>query len=157
MVIRAMVTGSFDPISSGHAALVKRCSELFDEVYVVAFQNADKPCFYPLEKRKKLLAAAFSGLDNVKVDCSSGSVADYATGHGVNLIVRGIRTKEDADYELFMARVNRTLAPGVTTVFMPPDEGLSEVSSTEIRRRIEAGEPLETLVPPGVEEIIAEK
>ena len=71
--------------------------------------------------------------------------------------MRGIRTKEDADYELFMARVNRTLAPGVTTVFMPPDEGLSEVSSTEIRRRIEAGEPLETLVPPGVEEIIAEK
>ena len=54
-----MVTGSFDPISSGHAALVKRCSELFDEVYVVAFQNAEKHCFYPLEKRKKLLAAAF--------------------------------------------------------------------------------------------------
>ena len=152
---KVILTGSFDPITNGHLALVKRCADLFEEVHVVAFLNADKVNTYTASQHEEMLAAACEGMDNVITASDGGMVVDYCRRHGINIIVRGLRGAEDLDYEMEMARNNRGYAPEITTFFLPADSENADISSGEVRRRFAAGEDISGLVPERVAALMA--
>lgn len=151
---KVLLAGSYDPITNGHAALVRKCAALFDEVHAVVFINAEKVCRFSLEERKKMLALAFSDLDNVVVGAYEGMVVDYAREHGINILVRGVRGAEDVEYEMVMANNNREYAPEITTLFLPADKELSTLNSGDVRKKLERGESIRDSVPLPVAEYI---
>lgn len=152
---KVILTGSFDPITNGHLALVKTCARLFDEVHAVAFLNADKVNTYSPAQREAMLEAACEGIDNVVTASDDGMVVDYCRRNGINIIVRGLRGREDLDYEMEMARNNRGYAPDIITFFLPADSENADISSGEVRRRFAAGEDISGLVPERVAALMA--
>lgn len=138
--MKAIVTGSFDPITVGHADLIKRASQIFDEVYAVMFINPDKEYYFSFEKRLEMLKTVCGDMKNVTVDSSLGYVVDYCAEHGIGIIVRGIRDAEDLKYETEMAEMNHTLNPDVETLFLPAKPELVSVSSTGVREAVKNGE-----------------
>ncbi|MBQ7603790.1 MAG: pantetheine-phosphate adenylyltransferase [Clostridia bacterium] len=138
---KALITGSFDPITTGHLDIITRAAGLFDAVYVVAFENAEKKCMFSPEKRLRLMEKACSGIKNVITDYYDGYVVDYMKIHGIDVIVRGIRNPGDAEYELMMAKNNRKLYEKAGTVFLPASDGFEKISSTAVREAIGRGEP----------------
>ena len=137
---KAMITGTFDPITTGHLDIIARAASLFDAIYVVAFENADKRCRFAPEKRLEIMRRACSGIDNVITDYYDGYVVDYMKIHEIDVLVRGIRNADDAAYELFMAHNNRRFYDRAETVFLPASEELAGVSSTAVREALEKGE-----------------
>lgn len=154
---KVLLAGSYDPITNGHAALVRKCAALFDEVYAVVFINAEKTCLFSLEQRKEMLRLAFAGLDNVTVDAYEGMTVDYARKNGINILVRGVRGASDVEYEMIMANNNRRYAPEITTLFLPADEELSGLSSGAVREKLKRGESIRDYVPAPVCEYIERK
>ena len=103
-----------------------------------------------------MLAAACEGMDNVITASDGGMVVDYCRRNGINIIVRGLRGREDLEYEMTMAKNNSSYAPGVSTFFLPADEAYGNVSSSEVRRRFASGDDISDLVPAGVEALMKE-
>lgn len=151
---KIILTGSFDPITNGHLALVKTCARLFGQVHVVAFLNADKVNTYTSSQREEMLAAACRGMENVVTASDDGMVVDYCRRNGINIIVRGLRGREDLDYEMTMAKNNSIYDSSVATFFLPADEEHGDISSSEVRRRFALGEDISHLVPAGVAELM---
>lgn len=141
-----MITGSFDPVTLGHEDIIRRAAALFPSVRVVIFVNDEKPGLFPLEKRLSLLRAVCAKYPNVSVDFDRGMVVDYAAREGISLIVRAVRDEKDLPYELAMADYNRTHG-GVETLLLCASPALGAISSTEVRRRIAAGEDPSELLP----------
>lgn len=137
--MKAIVTGSFDPVTTGHLDLIKRASRLFDEVYAVVFVNPQKDYFFPIGRRVEMLRLACAEIENVTVDGSAGLVADYCRLHGISVIVRGIRNSRDIDYETEMADINRVLGGGLETVFLSARKELADVSSSAVRQKLSEG------------------
>ena len=137
---KALITGSFDPITTGHLDIITRAAAIFDAVFVVAFENAGKKCMFSPEKRLALMARACSGIKNVVTDYYDGYVVDYMKIHGIDIIVRGIRNSDDAVYELMMAQNNKKLFEKAETVFLPASEGFEDISSTSVREAVLRGE-----------------
>lgn len=152
---RALVTGSFDPITKGHEDIIRRACEAFDEVYVVAFVNAEKKGFFPKEKRLELLRKVCRKFPKVSVDLSLGYVCDYAKEKAVTAIVRGVRDERDRAYEEEMARYNFEHS-GVKTVFFPAAEELSSLSSSRVRDILTAGGDASALLPEEISQEICE-
>lgn len=152
---KVLLAGSYDPITNGHLALIRTCAALFDEVYVVAFINAEKDAHFPTALREQMLRVACAPFANVITGSDSGYVVDYAARHGIPILVRGIRDENDLSYEMHMANNNRKFNPSITTVFLPADPSIASVSSSAVRERLARGEDITSLVPPGVAELIA--
>lgn len=150
---KALVPGTFDPVTKGHLALIEAAAALFDEVTVCILINPEKHCMFDEETRKEALKAAARGLDNVTIASCHGMTADYAKEIGADVIVRGIRNEKDTVYELEMADFNfrRT---GVKTLFFPAPQELRALSSTQIRESLLSGEMPEDSLPLGVSEIL---
>ena len=141
-----MLTGSFDPVTVGHEDIIRRAAAAFDRLRVTVFLNPDKPGMFSAEERVRFLHAVTAKYPNVSVDFDSGMVVDYARREGVSLLLRSLRGVSDLDYEMKMADFNRQNGE-VETVFFPGDPALSSVSSSEVRRRILAGEDPSPLLP----------
>ncbi len=148
MIHRALVPGTFDPVTLGHMNLVHRALEMFDEVTICIFHNAAKMrhCF-TVEQRLALLRAACEPLDRVTVDVCDGYVADYTAAHHICALVKGVRCEEDLTYEFAQAEYNRTHNPSVDTILLPPEPHLSAISSTAVRDKLSMGESVESLIP----------
>ena len=151
------VTGSFDPITRGHAEVVRRALQMFDKAVVVIAVNDTKPGFLPLEDRREIAEAALKDMPGVQVDVCEGLVYKYCNRRGINTIVRGVRGEEDREYEEFMARYNLEKG-GVETVFISA-EGLQDISSTALRRALAQGdeEAAQRLCAPGTYPLIKQK
>lgn len=140
-----LVPGSYDPVTLGHLSVIATAAGMAEMVYVVIFVNPEKECHFPTERRLDFLRAACAKFPNVRVSYDGGMVADFAAVYGVSFILKGIRDERDFLYERAMADYNR--ANGIETVFLPSSPELRGISSTEVRRRIDAGEPLDGLLP----------
>lgn len=153
---KVLLAGSYDPITNGHLALVRTCASLFSQVHVVSFLNADKTVTYSADRRLAMLTAACEDIPGTVVATDDGMVVDYARRNGIRILVRGVRGEADLPYEMEMARNNHAYDPDVTTFFLPADASLQDVSSSEVRRRLAAGEDISHLVPPAVAALMAE-
>lgn len=142
----ALVTGSFDPITVGHADIVCRAAALFDHVTVLVAQNEEKTYMFTAWERAEIARAAFLDMPNVTVDVCDGYVAEYAKATGAVAFVRGIRDSKDVAYEQDMAERNFGYC-GRDTVLLFAKPEFHTVSSTAVRAKLAAGESVEGLVP----------
>ena len=148
-----LLPGTFDPPTRGHYAVIEEASRRFDEVRVVIFVNPDKTCLFPLSDRLEFLRLATAGLPNVTVGSSEGLVADYVRENGLSFIVKGVRTERDYLYEREMADWNAE--HGAKTFLFPAPAAVREISSTELRLRLERGLPFDEIAAPGTAEAVA--
>lgn len=132
-----LVTGTFDPVTKGHMAVIEEALRLFDEVVVAVLVNPEKKCMFTPEERLALLNAALSGNTRVKTLYSEDYAVDVARRVGADKLVRGVRGEGDEAYENAMAEYNR--AHGFDTVFVTP-ERYADVSSTRARELISKGD-----------------
>lgn len=129
-IMRALFPGSFDPVTQGHQDVLRRAALLFDEVVVCVMFNANKTGRFPITERLDRLRAAATDLSNVTVDSHTGGLlVDYCRRGGIDVVIRGVRSAADLDYEIPMARMNHELAE-VETFFITADPAPAHVSST---------------------------
>lgn len=145
---KALYAGSFDPLTNGHANMIKRAAKLCDELVVGVIRNPSKQAYFSTEERVRLIRKAVEGLANVQVDSFSGLLADYVNRNGFNMVFRGLRGNMDFDYEIQMAHMNaRLYEEKVETVFLMTHPHFSFISSTMAKEVFELGGSIEGLVP----------
>ncbi len=138
-----MLPGSYDPMTLGHLDVVRRASGIFERVFVALLVNPEKKYMFSVQDRIKIARLSCEGLDNVTVVYSEGYTADLAAELGCCALVKGIRNSTDFEYEENMARFNAERTVGLETLFLPAKNGLSDVSSTLVRRLIAEGNTAE--------------
>ena len=146
---RALFPGSFDPFTAGHHSIVKRTLALVDEVIVGIGFNEGKKGFIPLEKRLEMIRALYADESRVKVLPYSGLTVDFAKEQEADVIVRGIRSVKDFEYEESIADINRKLS-GIETVFLFTEPELAAVSSSVVRELIHYGKDVSMFLPEGM-------
>jgi pantetheine-phosphate adenylyltransferase len=148
--IIAAYSGTFDPITLGHNDIIHRASRMFPKLIVAVGSNVAKNPKFTLEERCELIRAAVADLDNVEVVGFSGLVVDFAKENGVTVLVRGVRTVVDVDYEKQLAVMNRDLYPQLDTVMLTPSPEFAHLSSSLVRELAGLGAPVKKLVPKAV-------
>lgn len=144
---RAVCPGSFDPVTNGHLDIVSRASRLFDEVVVATGVNASKNRLFTPEERMEMLREACAPYPNVRVAGFGGLLTDFCRENDVTAIVKGLRAVSDFDYELQMAQMNASLAPGLETVFVPTAPEYSFLASSLVKEVASFGGDVSRLVP----------
>jgi pantetheine-phosphate adenylyltransferase len=152
----AVFPGSFDPLTRGHEDLVRRALSFADQVIVAVAVNITKQPLFTLDERVSLIRQAVAD-PRVEVRSFDGLLADFVRAAGATLIVRGLRAVSDFEYEFQMALMNRTLAPGVETVFVVPAFDLTYLSSSLVREVARFGGDVSRLVHPAVEQALKRK
>ena len=149
----AVYPGTFNPISNGHTDLVERAAGLFDKIIVaVVGQNQQKSNALPLAQRMQLTNEVLGHLDNVEVTSFDNLLTQFVKECGANIILRGLRTVADFEYEFQLVGMNRVLEPSIETVFLAPAEHLSYISSTLVREIASYGGDISKFVDPVVVE-----
>ena len=153
----AIYPGSFDPFTNGHRNVIERGVKVFDTVVVAVAHNTSKKTIFTLEERVEILNEIFGDREDVKVDYFEGLLVDYVKKMGTNIVLRGMRTVSDFEYELQMALANKSLSQELETVFMVTDSEFSHISSSVIREVVSLGGSAENMVPDIVEKKLREK
>ncbi|MEA5446126.1 pantetheine-phosphate adenylyltransferase [Gammaproteobacteria bacterium AB-CW1] len=151
MSVKALYPGTFDPITNGHADLVRRAARLFDSVVVAIAASPGKQPRFSLDERVRFAELALEELDNVEVKPFEGLTVEFAREHGISAIVRGLRAVSDFEFEFQLAAMNRHLENGVETVFLTPSEQYTFVSSSLVREIASLGGDVSDFVHPTVE------
>jgi pantetheine-phosphate adenylyltransferase len=154
---KAVYPGSFDPISYGHIDLAQRGLKIFDELIVAVARNVSKTMLFSPDERVAMVTEVFDGVPGVTVDSYDGMTVDYVRRAGANVILRGIRTVTDFEYEFQMAMVNRHFADDLETVFMMTSNEYSFLSSHFIKETVALGGDASDFVPPAVQTRLKEK
>ena len=151
---RAVFAGSFDPVTTGHIDIVERAAAMFDELIVCIFHNVQKEGCFPLDDRVQFLREAVAHVPNARVDVFSGLLTDYMKQQNACVVVRGLRSVKDFEYEENHAAMVRHLMPESDTIFLLTRPDLTFVSSSGVRELIRFRGPVQGLVPPAVERAI---
>src|SRR4051794_33226044 len=146
----AVYTGVFDPVHLGHLDVIQRGSLLFDRLIVAVGDNPDKSPFFTLEERVRLLEQVAAPFANVEVQRFAGLAVRFVREVGARVILRGLRTTSDMEYEFNMSLANTMLDPEIETVFLMAKEAYSHVSSSLLRQIATFGGPLDKFVSPDV-------
>jgi pantetheine-phosphate adenylyltransferase len=141
----AVYAGSFDPVTNGHLAIVHKALALVDQLHVLVAVNPGKQPWFSAAERVELLRAVLPA--GVQVASTAGYVVDYARQVEARWLIRGVRDGADATSELQLAALNTSLAPDVSTWFVPADPTTFEISSSRLKALCAAGQPLEALCP----------
>ena len=153
----AIYPGTFNPITNGHTDLVQRAAGLFDKIIVAVGTNTQKGNALPTDQRVELAKEVLAGLENVEVTSFEGLLTDFVSQQGANIILRGLRTVADFEYEFQLVAMNRVLDPSIETVFLAPAEHLSYISSTLVREIASLGGDISNFVHPAVAKAINAK
>lgn len=143
----ALFPGTFDPFTLGHLDLVRRAAALFPRLTVAVATHPEKRHLLPLEERLELIRRSTADLDQVEVTAIEGLVVLAARRLGAGILVRGVRSGTDLDYELSMAGSNRAMAPEVDTVLLVASPATAHITGTLVRQIATLGGPLEPFVP----------
>lgn len=154
---RALYPGSFDPITFGHVDLIRRGVSLFGEITVAVAENPSKSPVFTATERVEMLKYLFRDEPAVKVTNFKGLVVEFCQQNGFSVILRGLRTVSDFEFEYQMALTNRSLAPAVETVFVMPSEQFSFTSSRLIKEVIDGGGDVSRFLPSDVETRLRQK
>ncbi|EGF86888.1 pantetheine-phosphate adenylyltransferase [Gemella sanguinis M325] len=153
----AIVPGSFDPITYGHIDIIKRSTQLFDEVIVAILVNPDKKYLFTLEEREEMINESIKDFNNVKVDSFSGLLVNYAKKVNSTVIVRGLRAVSDFEYEMQLTFMNKALDDNIETFYMMANKQYSFISSSIVKGVSGFGADLSKFVPKHVEEKLEKK
>lgn len=129
----AIYPGSFDPITNGHIDILKSGSEIFDKVIIAVSYNTNKKGFLSIEERVELIKLSTSELKNVEVDFFEGLTVEYAKKKNADVLLRGLRTSFDFEYELQLSQTNNALNKNLKTVFLITKPEYNFISSSMVR------------------------
>lgn len=155
---KALYAGSFDPLTNGHLDIIRRASKFTGELVVGVISNPQKKPLFTVEERIGMIGEICADLDNVTVSSFTGLLADYVNDNGFDMVVRGLRSSTDFEYELQMAQMNaRLYRDDVETVFLMTDPKYSFISSTIAKEVSSLGGDIAGTVPDVVLEAMKEK
>ena len=146
----AIYPGTFDPLTLGHEDIIRRAAQLFDHVVLGVAESLGKKPIFARDERMEVAREALADLGNVSVVGFSGLLVEFAKTHHAKIVVRGVRSVTDFDYEFQMAGMNRQMMPELETIFMTPSEQHQYVSGTLVREIARMNGDIERFVAPTV-------
>ncbi|MCI5588450.1 MAG: pantetheine-phosphate adenylyltransferase [Lachnospiraceae bacterium] len=144
---KAVFPGSFDPVTNGHLDLIKRASKMFDGLVVGVLINSAKKPLFSIEERVEMLEELTSEFGNVTVQSFDGLLVDFVKMTGSDVIVRGLRTSQDFEYELPLAQTNYKLSDGTDTIFLATSPEHSYISSSAVKELLRYNADISNMVP----------
>ncbi len=144
--IRAIFPGSFDPITNGHLDVIKRAIKLFDELIVAVGRSPIKNPLFTPEERVEMIAELVKDIPRVSVESFDCLTVEYAARKKADVILRGLRSLTDVQYEFQLAMTNRAVS-GIDTVFVMTSEQYGFTTSTMIREVAALGGDVSKLIP----------
>lgn len=153
----AVYTGVFDPVHRGHLDVIERGSRLFGKLVVAVGNNPDKKTFFSPEERVDLLQRVTKPFPNVEVHSFDGLAVRFTREAGGAIMLRGLRTLSDMEYEFTMSLMNLNLDPEIETVFLMAREEFSHVSSSLLRQVATLGGELTKFLPPEIQAALRER
>lgn len=147
---KAIYPGSFDPVTLGHLDIITRSAKLVDHLIVGVLNNSSKTPLFSVDERVNMLKEVTKDLDNVEIMSFSGLLVDFARGHNVSTIIRGLRAVTDFEYELAMSQTNRVAAPEIDTVFLTTGLKYAYLSSSIVKEMAMYGGDISHFVPEAV-------
>ncbi|WP_019557900.1 pantetheine-phosphate adenylyltransferase [Thiomicrorhabdus arctica] len=150
MSITAVYPGTFDPITSGHADLIKRAARFYDRLIIAVADNRNKKSLFSLAERIELAQTVLADFENVEVIGFDTLLVDFVHEVSGNVLLRGLRAVSDFEYEFQLASMNRKLAPEIETMFMTPSEQYAFISSSLVKEISALGGDVSEFVHPAV-------
>jgi len=147
--VRAIFPGSFDPITNGHLDVINRSIKLFDELIIAVGRSPIKNPLFTPEERVEMIAELVADMPGVSVESFEGLTVEYAAKKKADVILRGLRSLTDVQYEFQLAMTNRAVA-GIETVFVMTSEQYGFTSSTLIREVASLGGNVSNLIPESI-------
>ncbi|AKC32339.1 pantetheine-phosphate adenylyltransferase [Candidatus Pantoea carbekii] len=157
MINKAIYCGTFDPITLGHLDIIIRAGKLFNNIVIAIADNSDKNPLFSLDERVNLACEATKHLSNVHVVGFSGLITNFAKKQNANILIRGLRTTLDLEYELQLAHMNRYLLPNLESIFLMASEKLSFISSSLVKEVAQYAGNVQNLLPAIVHQAIIKK
>lgn len=153
----AVYTGTFDPVHRGHLDVIDRGRRLFDRLIVGVGINPDKTTFFDIDERVALIERVTADFANVEVRKFDGLAVRFVRDAGARIMLRGLRTLSDMEYEFTMSLMNRNLDSEIETVFLMAKEEFSHVSSSLLRQIGQLGGDLTKFLPDPVKDALIQK
>jgi pantetheine-phosphate adenylyltransferase len=153
----AVYTGMFDPVHLGHLDIIRRGSALYDRLVVGVGMNPEKSAFFSAEERVELLRIVCKPFANVVVKEFDGLAVRFVRALGAGIMLRGLRTLSDMEYEFNMSLTNQNLDSEIETVFLMAQVEHSHFSSSLIRQIMMLGGELDPFLPPGIHAAILQR
>ncbi len=153
----AVYTGTFDPVHLGHIDVISRGSRLFDRLIVGVGINPEKAALFEIDERVELIRSVIGEYDNVEVKKFEGLAVRFVRESGARIMVRGLRTLSDMEYEFTMSLMNLNLDPEIETVFLMSKEEFSHVNSSLLRQIARLGGDLTKFLHPSVKAALIKK
>ncbi|SBT12656.1 pantetheine-phosphate adenylyltransferase [Vibrio celticus] len=125
--------GTFDPLTNGHLDIIERTSSMFDSLVIGVAASPSKNTMFSLNERVNLVQESCKHLTNVSVVGFSGLLVDFAREQEANILIRGLRTTMDFEYEFGLTSMYRKLLPELESIFLTPSEEYAFLSSTIVR------------------------
>ena len=148
--LTAVYPGTFDPMTLGHADLMRRASNLFDRLVLAVAAGHHKRTMFTIAERLEMAQEIAAPYPNVEVMAFRGLLRNFVVDLGAKVVIRGLRAVSDFEYEFQMAGMNRQLMPDVETVFMTPSDQFQFVSGTFVREIATLGGDVSKFVAPSV-------
>jgi len=148
-IVRAIFPGTFDPITNGHLDVINRSTKLFDELIIAVGTSPVKNTIFTPQQRVEMIAELIADMPGVFVESFDGLTVEYAAKKKADVILRGLRSLTDVQYEFQLAMTNRAVA-GIETVFVMTGEKYGFTSSTLIREVAALGGDVSNLIPKNV-------
>ena len=146
---KAIFPGTFDPFTIGHESIVRRALGFVDEVIIGIGINENKNAYFPLQQRERMIREFYKDEPRVSVQSYNGLTTDFANEVGAGLIIRGIRTVKDFEYEETIADINRKLT-GIETILLFTEPEMTCISSTTVRELLRFGKDVSRFLPEGM-------
>lgn len=153
----AIYPGSFDPITNGHIDILKSGAEIFDKVIIAVSYNVNKSGFLTVDERIKLIEQSVKDIPNVEVDSFEGLTVEYAKKRNASILLRGLRTSFDFEYEMQLSQTNHTLYENIKTVFLITKPEFNFISSSSVREILLNKGDISKFVPENVKEYLENK
>jgi pantetheine-phosphate adenylyltransferase len=150
----AVYTGVFDPVHNGHLDVIRRGARIFERLIVGVGENPDKQPLFDQDERVAMLRLVVADLPNVEITPISGLAVHFVRSLGARIMLRGIRTTSDMEYEFTMSLTNLALDSEIETVFLMAKETYSHISSSLLRQIAALGGDLEKFVPPEIKDLL---
>ncbi|MGR5235804.1 pantetheine-phosphate adenylyltransferase [Vibrio alfacsensis] len=154
---KVIYPGTFDPITNGHLDLIERTANMFDSVIIGVAASPSKKTMFTLDERVELVHQCCKHLSNVSVVGFSGLLVDFAKEQQAHVLIRGLRTTMDFEYEFGLTTMYRKLLPGLESIFLTPSEEFAFLSSTIVREVAIHGGSVKQFVPEPINNAILNK
>ena len=148
--------GTFDPITLGHADIIRRGSKLVDKLIIGVTTNPSKDPMFTPDERMAMVEAEIAalGLENVEVVGFNALLMHWAEKMGANVIIRGLRAVADFEYEYQMAGMNQQLNENIDTIFLMADVSLQPIASKLVKEIAMFGGEIAPFVSPPVRDLV---